>query len=47
MKLITTILLTATTLFAQNITPLEIVNQSDNIRNPSDSLKPNYKVSKC
>jgi len=38
MKLITTILLTATTLFAQNITPLEIVNNSDKIRNPSDSF---------
>ena len=38
MKLITTILLTATTLFAQNITPIEIVNNSDKIRNPSDSF---------
>ena len=38
MKLITTILLTATTLFAQNLTSLEIVNNSDKIRNPSDSF---------
>jgi hypothetical protein len=33
MKLITT-----TTLFAQNITPLEMLNNSDKIRNPSDSF---------